>query len=210
MKNQKGFSIVEVIMVILVVGLIAAVGWLVYDRQKSSNQTPNVQVTEGTKSYEGQKVTSGLGRLSVEIPQGWNEVLRPADSDWLLIKGTKQPMYSAGKQVTVTDLPSYGSDAPLVFAVLIDKNIADPQGTASEFTLPNDSQPIKGTKYSHTYTADSQDAVVGYKKGEKRYEYWFKLKDGNNLVVWYSVYANDLNDQSSIVDEIVRTITVKN
>lgn len=36
-KNQKGFSAVEVIVVIVIVGLLGAVGWLVYDRQKSTS-----------------------------------------------------------------------------------------------------------------------------------------------------------------------------
>ena len=33
--NQKGLSVVEVLVVIVIVGLLGAVGWLVYDRQKS-------------------------------------------------------------------------------------------------------------------------------------------------------------------------------
>lgn len=39
--NQKGFSVIEILIVIVVVGLLSAVGWLVYDRQtsKSTNST---------------------------------------------------------------------------------------------------------------------------------------------------------------------------
>jgi len=35
-SNQKGFSVVEILIVIFVVGLLGAVGWLVYDRQNST------------------------------------------------------------------------------------------------------------------------------------------------------------------------------
>ncbi len=37
-QNQKGFSVVEILIVIVVVGLLGTVGWLVYDRQSSHKQ----------------------------------------------------------------------------------------------------------------------------------------------------------------------------
>lgn len=36
-KNQRGFSPVEIILIIFVLGLVVAVGWLVYDRQKGKD-----------------------------------------------------------------------------------------------------------------------------------------------------------------------------
>ncbi len=38
-SNQKGFSVVEILIVIVVVGLIGTVGWLVNDRQKNNKST---------------------------------------------------------------------------------------------------------------------------------------------------------------------------
>ncbi len=35
--NQKGFSVVEVLIVIIIVGLLGVVGWLVYDRQNKND-----------------------------------------------------------------------------------------------------------------------------------------------------------------------------
>ena len=35
MKAQKGFGLVEIIIIIAIVGLLGVAGWLVYDRQKS-------------------------------------------------------------------------------------------------------------------------------------------------------------------------------
>ena len=50
--NQKGFSVVEILVVVVVVGLLGAVGWLVYDRQKSNTDSKNTaaQTSEQTKS----------------------------------------------------------------------------------------------------------------------------------------------------------------
>lgn len=41
--NEKGFSVVEILAIIVVVGLLGAVGWLVYDRQKSKTDEPTTQ-----------------------------------------------------------------------------------------------------------------------------------------------------------------------
>lgn len=42
--NQKGFSAVEILVVIVVIGLLGAVGWLVYDRQNNkSSETPDTK-----------------------------------------------------------------------------------------------------------------------------------------------------------------------
>lgn len=52
--HQKGFSVVEILVVIAAVGLLGAVGWLVYDRNKSktsdtSNTQANTQQEEASK-----------------------------------------------------------------------------------------------------------------------------------------------------------------
>lgn len=50
-KNQKGFGAVVVILLILVIGLVVAVGWLVFDRQKNkqaSMPTDTQQATQQT------------------------------------------------------------------------------------------------------------------------------------------------------------------
>ncbi len=221
--NQKGIGATVILITIVIVALLGTVGWLVYDRQKTNTdndkattETSTQETADSTQedepkmSYEGQKVTSGRDRFTIEIPQGWGELFRPTDSDRLVLnEGTKQPIYSAGKQVTVTDIPGFGSDGPRVFSVFVHGNVAPAEGTPSDFTLSNNGQPIEGTKYAITYT-DTLEGLGGHEKGEKHYEYWFKLKDGNNLVVWYSVYNEDLNDQSSLIDEVVHSIVIKN
>jgi len=75
-QNQKGFSVVEILIVIVVVGLIGTVGWLVYDRQKSKNneQPKTTQVEEIKKEPEASKLSDyksdELG-LSFSYPTEW-------------------------------------------------------------------------------------------------------------------------------------------
>lgn len=46
--NQKGFGIVEVLVIILALGILVTLGWLVYDRQKTkaNTTTPNTSQAE--------------------------------------------------------------------------------------------------------------------------------------------------------------------
>ena len=38
-RNQKGFTAVGILIIVVVIGLIGVIGWLVYDRQKSPKST---------------------------------------------------------------------------------------------------------------------------------------------------------------------------
>lgn len=52
--NQKGFSVVEILIVIVIVGLLGAVGWLAYDRQKSKtdDKATNFQTNQQEQKQE--------------------------------------------------------------------------------------------------------------------------------------------------------------
>ncbi len=90
-SNQKGFSVIEILLVIVVVGLIGTVGWLVYDRQNNNSDTTtedtNTQVsqqeevreapeeTESADPYEGWKSGSfKYTDLSYKLPPNWEDI----------------------------------------------------------------------------------------------------------------------------------------
>jgi prepilin-type N-terminal cleavage/methylation domain-containing protein len=62
--NQKGFSVVEILIVIVVVGLLGVAGWFVYGHQKSTKQSSTTQAKSATSSS---KETS----TSVDRYAGW-------------------------------------------------------------------------------------------------------------------------------------------
>lgn len=81
--NQKGFSVVEVLIVIVVIGLVGAIGWTVYARQDNDQdkQTPTPtssqneeadQATETADPYEGwQTYTNSQLGYSFKYPDSW-------------------------------------------------------------------------------------------------------------------------------------------
>lgn len=50
--HQKGFSVVEILVVIVIVGLLGAVGWLVYDRQNSKTKNSDEVVYTSRQKQE--------------------------------------------------------------------------------------------------------------------------------------------------------------
>jgi prepilin-type N-terminal cleavage/methylation domain-containing protein len=69
-SSQKGFSIVEILIVAVVVGLLGAVGWLVYDRQKSKTDDKSaIQTTQEQKKEFVQQEAK-----TADLYEGWKEV----------------------------------------------------------------------------------------------------------------------------------------
>jgi len=82
--NQKGFSVVEVLVVIIIVGLLGTVGWLVYDRQKNKTddtntasqttqqKTTTTQTTATVDPYAGWKTTTlQYEKITYQYPSSW-------------------------------------------------------------------------------------------------------------------------------------------
>lgn len=67
--NQKRFSAVEILIVIVVVGLLGAVSWLVYDRQKSNADNKN----------SNQFSATSFSLDTSKLPEGWTVTNNRAD-----------------------------------------------------------------------------------------------------------------------------------
>lgn len=53
-KNEKGFGIIEIILVVVVIGLLITVGWLFFDRQNNQNKE-HIKTIESTSSVSDGK-----------------------------------------------------------------------------------------------------------------------------------------------------------
>ncbi len=95
--NQKGFSVVEILIIIVVVGLLGVVGWFVYDRQKdktsdtSNTQASTMQKDEASKQ-ETKKADPNEGYLVVKewgvrfkTPSGLSDVRYAIHDDTVAI-----------------------------------------------------------------------------------------------------------------------------
>lgn len=89
--NQKGFIVVDILIVIVVIGLIGTVGWLVYDRQKSKTSEPlNTQTSTQQKDEATQKAvtipsdwqwfTSKDGSTKFAYPKSWGNLVEKTEA----------------------------------------------------------------------------------------------------------------------------------
>lgn len=83
-NNQKGFSVVEIFIVIVVIGLIGAVGWLVYSRQKSKSNNKEMTTQTNNSATKGSDIhinkqeslitlinDNGISVATTSLPTGW-------------------------------------------------------------------------------------------------------------------------------------------
>jgi hypothetical protein len=77
-KNGDGFSIVELFIVVVIVGLIGALGWVVYERQSASNTAamPHTATAKQANPYTFKE----LG-VSMDILDGWNVTSSPTQRE---------------------------------------------------------------------------------------------------------------------------------
>lgn len=133
--NQKGFSVVEGLLVLLVVGLIGTVSWLVYDRQQNDNkQEPsvsNIVKTEngGTEESEDSSLPEGFTKFENKP----NKISLGYPSDWAVDK--QEPLSGYENSIVVFSSPSYKKGALPIGAegvlsgTLVTVQTAQPKGT---------------------------------------------------------------------------------
>ncbi len=69
--NQKGFSAVEVILVLVIVGLVAGFGWYVWQsKNKDDSKTANTTSNESSTSESGKSLAITALGIKVNDPEG--------------------------------------------------------------------------------------------------------------------------------------------
>lgn len=91
-KNEKGFGVVEVLLIIVVIGLLAVMGWQFFSRQKD-NTTTDSNTTNTQDSVEQKPNTVDTDTYQPVIPESW---VQQTDS----ITGVK---YAIPKEFTIKD-----------------------------------------------------------------------------------------------------------
>lgn len=79
-KNEKGFGVVEVILILVIIGIIGFTGWRVYEANREASQVPidnstivpreKSSVPDGWKKYENKDLS-----FSFAYPEEWGEVI---------------------------------------------------------------------------------------------------------------------------------------
>lgn len=208
--NQKGFSVVEILIVIVVVGLLGTVGWLVYDRQnnKSDKEKANTAQTQ----TETQKVETPKQEEAKPVDEtaNWREEKStefgfsykyPSDTGWetFLLRATS-PGDASGEKVNNAGV-NYtlcGRNCGLVFAfgVYAKGTSADPGSSWGEKQMNGNTYYKQSAKQSVT-----KNGVTG-----TRWEYMPSDSNTAKIVYYYFSkgnlsYAFTVNSNGAITDK---------
>jgi prepilin-type N-terminal cleavage/methylation domain-containing protein len=176
--NQKGFSVVEILIVIVVVGLLGTVGWLVYDRQKNNtdNKNSTTQTTQQEEKKETTPVNEKVNQFSAtsfsldtnKLPKGWTATNNTADvvtvtSDGCFIEATKE------------------NDATL-------STSKQEEGVQALITA-NDKTSSKGYVVADKGTSTLTVSTVSGSEKVTSYEFLWDLPDGGNPFRYSRIYS---------------------
>lgn len=203
--NQRGFTLVEGLLLGILAALVAGVGYFVYDSNKKEPQVsaPTVQQTSTTQEAKEEDswklVESAHKAFKIRIPDGWG-ITTDLDGDFIF-STTEDLTYTKGNAVEIKTVEGFGTDAPLRFTVSAnnENNEFFGPGEKTKFVLNN------GVEGSRSYRLEtSTEEGLGPVKGEKDYEYDFS-KNGKYFQVIYRILPGD-TDNLEIVEKAIKTL----
>ncbi len=213
-RNQKGFSVVEILIVIVVIGLLGAVGWLVYDRQKSKDNStqPTAQQENQAKkstaddSQEADKKLSANWLLrqsssaSIRVPDGFNFLTNTGeDFDlWLPDQPQGTLVYKEGTLAKVVGEPHKHFELGLI--VSYNKEGFNDRGTKFKDLKTYSGLDVVVKLFEQTTDPDGVD----FPKGAKHLKY--TITKGENYINIDYVYLG--NGYVEAIEEMVKTATI--
>ncbi len=219
--NQKGFSAVEIVIVLAVVGVIAAVGWFIYSKQQdkktNSTQTATTQsaaqtTTEKTEEpaseqkYKAKSYTSSKGAFSMDILNGWT-VEEDTTYDYFFQYSVDKLRYNEATEPTVKKTANSGIGG-YVPGIKVSVNEYNEEITDGEkFTL-NDGT-VGYCKQTITTSKDDPIGKMADDKGDFISKGCFFKKANQKLNASYGYYEKEPLDVKS-VEYAFKTITFEN
>lgn len=215
-KNEKGFSVAEGILIMLLAAVVGLAGWYVYQNQNkdestdsSASQTTKTEKEETKEDDETagwKQVESIGGAFTVKIPDGWELNSYPGNT-----MNGDSITYSADKAAVITEGGSvYAGDQKKI-------NITFSSGepyNAPQWQSPNQYGEesvvdfVAGKLSGKRYKIEWTQSVTGVNKGDKIYQYVFRTDNGDQLSIVYMQGVADANNLQT-VDKMVKTLVVK-
>lgn len=215
MYRQKGFGVVQILLIVVVIGIVGFTGWFVWQSRKnidsvSSSNITNVVSQIGTRGgscslgvdYSGTKYTTFGGAYTLCLPNGWDFGVVEGGKRYsgvLIASGT----YQQNKPITLS--ATQGGDGPVEFAIYMNSPVA---GVGTEYTKTGtiQSQNTTGHEYTYSQKTDPNEGLGGLPKGTESTVFYF-VKDNHDISIVYNQFSGE-TDKSALVKEIARSLTI--
>ncbi len=205
-KNEKGFSVTEILIVLAVVGLIGGAGWYVWsNKNQSGNDSLTTASTSDIKKEKPSDTKSGYKlyedpNLSLQYPDKWVQYKENDRPEWIFFKS---PDYKSP--------PGEGPGATAEAGYWLEIRVAKSETWESyEEDLKNapTGQQNHGGSYE-TIKIDGHNAVLSDTKTHGTY--WYATSYSNGKIYYFRLNAADEDkpEVKELFKLILETVKIK-
>ena len=216
-KIQQGFTRAKLLIVIIIIGIIGATGWLVYDRQNDKDQSvvehkePSAQTpaTNDAQATIKDETTDWLlyitpgNEYTIRLADGW-KLERYEKTAGLATFSNNDTVLNKGTKAVVTEVNG-GKDGStgffINFATQNIEQIVTP-GTKEPSLKTNDGLEIE--KYAWVVSGYSSEGL-GPNNGDTQYSYVIRKSKDKVISVSYSFKPGEV-DNSNVIEKVLKTV----
>lgn len=207
--REKGFTAVEGVIIVVVVALLALVGWYAFnkmgadDKKTESNTQQNKDAQEGVSTADWLVQTDS--KYEVKIPDGWKLAYNTESGSMIESCGDCLTFKDGTRAVVETN--SEGKDGPFAFFLKRQATGEDEalyfQGYEKTGTIA--AKNVTGNAYY--WLVDKDPEGIGPAKGSKVYGYAFSK--GDNVVFITYTLKTGAADIRETVEQLIGTLELK-
>ena len=218
-KNSNGFTVIEGLLILFIVGIISGVGWYVWQaKEKSDKSMDQAAATDLTTSSKNEastdetanwKVLQSPDGFSIKLADGWNitDCTDGSITHYYYIQDIKDINYQAGTTAKVID---GGNDSCSTADSLIRFNIQLPDPSEQIVTALNNDAKSLGDFQAGSATAKKYYLNESWNPydpdGTKEYLYLFDSKKGK-LLITYWIAPGD-KDNMQLVEKVINSLEI--
>lgn len=209
MKNNKGFSLPVVALVVIILGLVGVTGWLIYDRQNSSKgpngntvdsgQNGDSSTNEPDETNDWLTFSPDSQFYSIKLPDGWTFLHQNDECDCLYSESTE---YKVGTPAIISKTQGGRDGITGYFITVYDRDMTGEFSEGYQKVGTFKTAGLEGVKYYYEQTTEPDG--IGLEKGGKEYIYLFK-KEGKTIYVLYSLNPGTPNNLET-VEKSIKTL----
>lgn len=221
MKNQKGFSAIVSLLIVVIIGIVGGVGWFLYgqkgpkviNKASPSQTSPVATPVKNTDAVEKKDETTTKGTLltsrnsafKMKIPDGWN-VTNDTDQDYALAIGLPNMTYNKGRAATIENKVGHRGGGLTTSSFVMQsgnkKELESYFASSKKIGTITTVKSVEGAKF--LFASSGQNDPDALPVGAKSYGYQFVSGD-KVVVVNYIILAAD-PDQTSVVEQALKTL----
>lgn len=211
-KLQAGFTLIEVLLIILILVIVGFAGYYVWDRQDSKSNTKAAKNTTSTKKANKKEVNKWFAftpqndEYTILLPDGWKFDYSQQESSSILYSPTNRMIDSTDTRAVVTSSTGgYGMGTGFWLQ-------AEPKQAAAVTNIGMDGEKLPSLKTGEgkeilvSFRENEEEGNMSYEVGAKIYSY--SIDYGDKVVTAQYSFNPGNKDQRATVEESIKTIVL--